>query len=81
MSRNTLLPLLMYVPIVLSFAGDASLPFRFTDTGFIWERQRDFVHSYFIYIDVTLVTNLVKTLDADRIFHAVISFFLSVGQM
>ena len=34
-----------------------------------------------IYIDVTLVTNLVKTLDADRIFHAVISFFLSVGQM
>ena len=37
--------------------------------------------SCLIYIDVTLVTNLVKTLDADRIFHCFTSFLLSVGQM
>ena len=27
-----------------------------------------------IYIDVTIVTDLFKTLDADRIFHSAVSF-------
>ena len=46
MSRNTLLPLLMYVPIVLSFAGDASLPFRFKGNGFIRECQTNVIRSH-----------------------------------